>query len=333
MKIIASFFILGICLLIPLHGALAGYEKDYVGDMVEYRAVYEDTFVHLARDNGLGYVEMRAANPYIDPWVPGDGKKLILPKRHLLPIADKEGIVINLPEMRLYAFVNGDDAPETFPIGVGREGLDTPLGKTKIIRKTKGPTWRPTKRMREEDPTLPESVPPGAENPLGTHALYLGWPQYAVHGTNRPFGIGRRISSGCIRLYPKDIIKLFDIIPIGTPVQVVDQPVKVAWIKNKLYIEAHPDMEQSVQMEEMGRISSPKLSDKDMQIIIKVAGEYKERIRWPAVRTAIKERKGYPVAIARRPGYEVSSGEIVKIKDEVGYNSSYKKNPYRTLNP
>jgi len=178
--------------------------------------------------------------------------------------------------------------------------LNTPVGKTSVVRKKDGPTWTPTPRMRREDPELKPYYPPGPDNPLGTHALYLGWPTYAIHGTNKPFGIGRRISSGCIRMYPENIVKLFDVIPVGTPVQVVNQPIKLAWIDNRLYLEAHPDMEQAIQMEEYGVVSSPKLSEEDLKRIIKVAGAYEDKLRWPAIRMAIKERKGYPIEIARR---------------------------------
>jgi L,D-transpeptidase ErfK/SrfK len=288
---------------VSAHDAHAGYDKPYIGDMIEHKAAYEDTFVHLARKYGLGYVEMRAANPEVDPWVPGAGARLTLPTRHILPDAPKNGIVINLPEMRLYAFVNGDNAPETFPIGVGREGLDTPTGTTKVVRKKDGPTWRPTLRMRKEDPSLPQSIPPGPENPLGTHALYLGWPTYALHGTNRPFGIGRRISSGCIRLYPENITELYNMIPVGTKVTVVNQPLKFAWIDDYLYLEAHPTMKQAIEMEETGRIEFHTMTKAEEKKIIRAAGDFASRLRWPAIRTILKERRGYPVAIARRPRY------------------------------
>lgn len=309
MKFLVSFSFLFFLSCLPF-SAQAGFDGSYVGDQITYRAEYEDTFVHLARDYKLGFVELRAANPKVDPWLPGDGTKLILPTRHILPDAVHEGIVINLPEMRLYAYVNGDAAPTTFPLGVGREGLETPVGTTKIVRKKEGPTWTPTARMREEDPLLKATYPPGPDNPLGTHALYLGWPTYAIHGTNRPFGIGRRISSGCIRMYPEDISTFFDMIPVGTKVTVVDQAVKAAWIDDKLYIEAHPSLEQSLEMEETARIAAPKISDADMEHIIKVAGEHKDRIRWAAVRTAIRERTGYPVYVARRPGVSVDAEDV-----------------------
>ncbi len=299
-----SFLKTRICALSLLLGsfalpAYAGYEKNYIGEMETYEAAYEDTLVHLARKHGLGFVEVRAANPKLDPWIPGEGAEVILPKKHLLPDAPRTGLVINLPEMRVYAFVNGDEAPYSYPLGIGREGLNTPIGKTSIVRKKEGPTWRPTPRMRREDPELPAVVPPGPDNPLGSHALYFGWPTYAMHGTNRPFGIGRRVSSGCIRMYPEDIKKFFEQIPVGTKVNVINQPIKVSWIDNELYLEAHPDMEQAIKMEEMGMVEQQKFTDEDMALIIDKAGRYGDRLNWPKVRNALRERTGYPVRIAR----------------------------------
>lgn len=281
--------------------SLAAYEKNDIGQLIEYSAKYEDTFIHLARRNGLGFVEMRAANPGIDPWIPGAGTKLIIPTHHLLPDAPRKDVIINLPEMRVYAFVNGNGPPLSFPIGVGREGLSTPLGKTTVVRKTEGPIWRPTERMRKLDPKLPVSVPPGPENPMGTHALYLGWPQYAIHGTNKPYGIGRRSSSGCIRMYPEDIKVFFERIPVGMEVNVVNQPLKLAWIGNELYLEAHPDLDQTIKMEEEGVIEQQKMSEDDMNLILRVAGVHQEYLNWPKIRTAIRERRGYPVVIAHVP--------------------------------
>ncbi len=304
MKIISqfNFKILTFCAAVGLGlpgVAFSGYEKNYVGEMENYTAVYEDTLVHLARKHDLGFIEVRAANPTLDPWIPGKGAKIILPKRHLLPDAARDGIVINLPEMRIYAYLNGDDAPTTYPLGVGREGLGTPVGKTKVVRKKDGPTWRPTKRMRDEDPSLPVSVPPGPDNPLGTHALYLGWPTYAIHGTTRPYGIGRRVSSGCIRMYPEDIIKLFDAVPVGTRVNVVNQPIKLAWVGSELYLEAHPDLDQALKMEENGAVKHQKISDADMARVTDMAGMFHEYLNWPRIRKVLKERRGYPVKIAQ----------------------------------
>lgn len=298
--------------------AFAEYKKNYVGEMGAYRAVYEDTLIHLARKYNLGFVELRAANPDLDPWIPGKNAKIILPTQHLLPDAPRKDVVINLPEMRIYAFVNGDEAPSTFPIGIGREGLETPLGKTTIVRKTEGPIWRPTPRMRKEQPDLPPVVYPGPENPMGTHAMYLGWAQYAIHGTNKPYGIGRRSSSGCIRMYPEGIIELYGRLPVGTVINVVNQPIKVQWIGNELYLEAHPDMEQALKIEETGVIEHQKLKDEDMQRIIKKAGKYQDLLNWPRIRTAVRERKGYPIMIARVVGMETAPAEQSAQKAESG---------------
>lgn len=297
-----SFLVAATALMFGAAPAHATYDKPYVGEIKQIRADDEDTFVYIARDYKLGFVEMRAANPGVDPWVPGSGTKLTLPTRHLLPDAPRKGLVINLPEMRMYYYRTADGPPETFPIGIGREGLDTPKGTTTVVRKVDGPVWRPTPRMRREHPELPEVEPPGPNNPMGTHALYLGWPQYAIHGTNRAFGIGRRISSGCIRLYPEDIIALYNMVPVGTQVTVVDQPIKVAWIGDELFLEAHPEVENAIMLEETGRMPAPRLTPQDMDRITKAAGEHKDAIRWSAVRTAIRERRGFPILIARKGG-------------------------------
>ncbi len=322
----ASIVVVLVCLY--SFSVQAEYKKNYIGDMEEYTAVYEDTLIHLARKHDLGFVEIRAANPTLDPWIPGEGAKIILPKRHLLPDAPRKGIVINLPEMRIYAYLNGDGAPYSYPIGIGREGLETPTGKTSVVRKKKGPIWRPTKRMLEEDPKLKAAVPPGPDNPMGTHALYLGWPTYAMHGTNRPFGIGRRVSSGCIRLYPEDIIKFFKQVPVGTPVNVINQPIKVAWIGNELYLEAHPDLEQAIKMEETGIVENQKFTDKDMALIIKKAGKYADRLNWPKIRSVLRERRGYPVRIARYFDDDVQALKDVKDKRKVQDTNDSKSAEY-----
>ena len=285
--------------------AWASYDKPYVGEQKVYVAKGDDTLVKIARDQNLGFVELRAANPNVDPWIPGAGAKLVIPSRHILPDAPHEGVVINLPEMRLYAFVHGNQPPSTFPLGIGREGLETPVGTTSVVRKQEAPTWRPTARMRREDPELPAAVPPGPENPLGTHILYLGWPTYGLHGTNKPYGIGRRVSSGCIRLYPENITQLFEMVPVGTKVTVVNQPIKLAWIDDVLYMEAHPDMDQAIQMEETGQVFSAKMTEQDMAFIVSAAGEYPDRLHWATIRNEVRNRTGIPVMIARRPGGEI----------------------------
>lgn len=272
-----------------------------IGEMKEYTTKYEDTLVQLSRDNDIGFVEMRAANPDVDPWLPGAGVNIILPTMYILPDAARRGIVINLPEMRLYYYGKPEQPPVSHPLGIGREGLSTPMGTTTIVSKIEGPVWRPTDRMRKEDPKLPASVPPGPDNPLGTHAMYLGWSEYRIHGTNKPFGIGRRSSSGCIRMYPEDIVSLYPQVPVGTPVTVIDQPVKAAWIGTDFYIEAHPTIAQANAVEENGGMPAYELSDDDMREILKAAGPDAGHLDWTKIRDVIRVRNGYPVIVGKRP--------------------------------
>lgn len=291
------------------------YSKDYFGETVIHRAVFEDTLVHLARSNGLGFVEMRAANPTLDPWIPGAGAKVVLPNKHILPDAPRTGIVINLPDQRLYYFPPNGGTPLSYSIGVGREGLNTPLGQTTVNRKIHGPTWTPTPRMRKEKPELPMSIKPFApDNPMGTHALYLGFPQIAIHGTDKPYGIGRRVSSGCIRMYPEGIVDLYPRVPVGTKVTVVDQPVKVGWVDDKMYVEVAPTQDQSFAIEENGVLTDYVITTADMKRITQKAGKHASLIDWESVREAVKEHTGYPVPVLdlkRQPGQ--------RVKDDLKY--------------
>lgn len=297
----------------------APYAKDYFGETVVHKAVFEDTLIHMARQNGLGFVELRAANPTLDPWIPGAGARIILPKKHLLPDAPRKGLVINLAEMRVYYFKDEGKEPQTYPISIGRDGLQTPTGTTKIVRKKEGPTWRPTARMRKEDPDLPASVGPGPENPLGTHAMYLGWPQFLMHGTNKPYGIGRRVSSGCMRMYPEDIKALFPQVPVGTSVTVVDQPVKAGWIEDQFYVEVSPNQEQSLKIEEDGVVKAYEITAEDMKRISKKAGEHADKINWTLVRKAVQEHRGVPVSVLKGSvdRDNVSSAVMQEIEVEV----------------
>lgn len=292
------------------------YDLDYVGDTKKHIAVYEDTLIHLARKNNLGFVDIRSANPHLDPWIPGEGAEIILPKRHILPNAPRKGVVINLAEMRLYYFDKEGNAPKTFSIGIGREGLQTPVGTTKVTRKAIGPRWRPTERMRTEDPSLPEVVEAGPDNPLGTHALYLGWPTYAIHGTNRPYGIGRRVSSGCIRMYPENIIKAYDLIDVGTEVTVVDQAIKVGWVGDMFYVEAHAGQELADEMERNGKVPHSELNSDQISYIKSAAGEQAESIDWTIVEKAYNARSGYPVPVLKPKEEEITAIEQVEPSEE-----------------
>jgi L,D-transpeptidase ErfK/SrfK len=269
-----------------------------MGKIKAYTLGDEDTLLDVARYFSLGFVETRAANPGTDAWTPVPGSEIILPHFKLLPRAKQEGIVVNLAQMRMYYFKDPKKEPVTFPIGIGREGLQTPTGETTVIRKTAGPVWFPTERMREEKPYLPRAVAPGSANPLGTHALYLGWPTFLIHGSNKPWAIGRRVSSGCMRMYPEDIIKVFNMVPVGTKVTVVDQPLLVGWVGSDLYLEANPTKTQSIDIEIDGDHAPIDLNDGIKKVIADAAGEHADRINWEIVKAAVHERKGYPVLIA-----------------------------------
>ena len=270
-----------------------------VGRTILHRVSAEDSLIELARTYDLGYVELAAANPDVDPWLPGAGGDLTIPAAHLLPPGPREGIVINLSEQRLY-FFDGTGAVRTFPIGVGREGADTPLGQTTVVRKRKDPTWYPPASARAEDPSLPRAVPPGPENPLGGRALYLGWPAYLIHGTNEPYGIGRRVSRGCIRLYPEGIRRLYPLVAKGTAVRVIDRPVKVAAVSGAIFIEAHPSLAQASQLEADGRFD-PEDDARARARLTALSGETGWAIDWLAVDRALAERRGFPVQVSGRP--------------------------------
>ncbi len=223
-------------------------EDSVIGWVEHIPAQQKDTLVDIGRRYNLGYEEMRLANPGVDTWLPGAGREITLPRSFILPHAPREGIVLNLAEMRLYYYPKprGDEPPRvvTYPVSVGRMDWNTPLGKTSVIRKVTDPVWYPPASIREEHAAegdeLPKRVPAGPDNPLGQYALYLGVRGYLLHGTNKPYGIGMRVTHGCLRLYPEDIEKLYRQVPVGTPVWIVDQPYKVGWSGGVLYLEAHP---------------------------------------------------------------------------------------------
>jgi L,D-transpeptidase ErfK/SrfK len=303
LRLLGAGPIAALCLglaLIPAGTAAAGL-LDPSGserETTSYRATYDDTLLDVARRFNLGYVEIVAANPDTDPWIPGEGTNVVLPTLHLPPDAEHEGIIINLADMRLYYYEQPGGQMQSFPIGIGRDGLLTPKGTTEVVRKRKDPTWRPTARMRAENPELPEVVPAGPDNPLGNRAVYLGWPQYLVHGTNKPLGIGRRVSSGCIRMYPEDVEYLYDQIAIGTKVTVVDQPIKLSWIDDALFIEAHPTQAQSDQIEASGKFD-PILDSAVVDQVLAVAGAKAPLLDWSRIRQATLERRGYPIRVTR----------------------------------
>lgn len=270
---------------------------DILGEMREYYTWTSDTLLDIARGEDLGLINLMSANPGVDPWLPGRGTRIVLPTAHILPDAPRRGVVINIAELRLYLYAENGSV-WSFSIGVGRDGFSTPLGQTKVVRKKENPTWYPTAAKRAEDPEVPAVVPPGPDNPMGEHALYLGWPTYAVHGTNQPWAVGRRVTRGCIRLYPEDIAWVFRQAPVGTPVTVVDQPVKLGRRNGEIFIEVHPSLKQVDQIEEKGRADPDPLTDQT-DTILAFAGDAIPRLDWEVINQALAERRGYPIQITK----------------------------------
>jgi L,D-transpeptidase ErfK/SrfK len=262
-----------------------------------YTARYEDTLLDLAVGRGLGFIEVAMANPGVDPWLPGAGTQVLLPNQHLLPDAPREGIVLNLPEQRLYLYEKGR-LVRSYPIGIGRDGHSTPVGTTSVVRKAVDPAWRPTPSARADDPELPAMVPAGPDNPLGSRALYLGWTSYLIHGTNKEYGIGRRASRGCIRMYDDDVRELYQRVTVGTTVTVVDQPIKVGWIGNDLFLEASPTIQQVRQWEDEKRFD-PVSAPEARELVSRKAGRAADRVDWAAVDRALAERRGIMTRITR----------------------------------
>ncbi|MFO0998255.1 MAG: L,D-transpeptidase family protein [Alphaproteobacteria bacterium] len=271
--------------------------NDLIGEPHVYVTKAEENLLEIAREFDVGYVAMIAANPEVDPWLPGDGTRLTLPTVRLLPNTARRGIVINLSEMRLYYFPpNGSIL--SFPIGIGSEGRETLVGATRVVNKRPNPAWYPPPSRRAEDPDLPAVVPPGPDNPLGEYALYLGWPRYLIHGTNKPYGVGRRLSNGCIRLYPEDIARLYPMVSVGTPVTVIDEPVKLGWSSGDLYLEVHPTQAQADEIEDNRRFTTRAI-DGLIDRVKQAAGGHAGRLDWELIARAAKERSGVPVKITR----------------------------------
>lgn len=227
---------------------VVGSDDALVGELQVILSRYENTLPAIARVYNVGLEELKDANPDVDVWLPGEGTVVYLPTQHILPDAPHEGIVLNVAAMRLYYYGRDSAEPDqlkvtTYPIGIGREGWETPTGSAVVTQKARDPVWYPPASVRKEhaelgDP-LPRIVPAGPDNPLGRFALALSLPGYLIHGTNTPAGVGMRVSHGCVRLYPEDIERLFARVPTGTRVEIVNQPVLAGWHGDELYLEVH----------------------------------------------------------------------------------------------
>ncbi|HDT6029684.1 TPA: L,D-transpeptidase [Enterobacter cloacae] len=258
----------------------------------------------FAAQHGQGLSNMLEANPGIDPFLPQSGTRLVVPQQLILPDTVRKGIVVNVAELRLYYYPPGSNTVEVFPIGIGQAGRETPRNwVTAVERKQEGPTWSPTPNTRreyaKEKKTLPAFVPAGPDNPMGLYALYIGR-LYAIHGTNSNFGIGLRVSQGCIRLRNNDIKYLFDNVSPGTRVQLIDQPVKVTTEPDgSRWVEVHEPLSRNrAEFESTNKVPLPITPALRAQLINEGAGAELER------------RSGMPVKLAL-PGGAALTGPTV----------------------
>lgn len=260
----------------------------------------EDTLLDVARRYNIGQNEIILVNPNVDRWLPGTKASILIPNSRVLPDTPRKGLTLNLPEYRLYYFSSDNKTVITHPVSIGRQDWNTPLGQTKIVTKKEDPTWTPPASIKKEHADkgepLPDVVPAGPDNPLGLFALRLGIPGYLIHGTNKPYGVGMRVSHGCVRMYPEDIEKLFPEVKVGMPVNIVNQPVKVGWLDKKIYIEVHPQLEGE-------ELPYEELYEKTMGLIKQTffKHNYQQRlvVEGQALRQALEQKNGLPVAITQ----------------------------------
>jgi L,D-transpeptidase ErfK/SrfK len=289
---------------------LADASQTVIGDDQTITTVYEDTLYDLARRYGVGSEELIRVNAGLDPWVPGANKQVLIPGRHILPSGPREGIVVNLPEHRLYYYPkptrDGTRSVITYPVSIGKLDARTPLGLTHVISKQKDPTWIPTASIRAEhirngDP-LPPSVPPGPANPLGQYRLRLaaGNGTYLIHGTNNPIAVGLPVTHGCVRMYPEDVAALFPLIPVGTPVRFVNEPVKLAWVDGELLLEAHPPVDLE------GRTIEPDL-DAFAALLRAEVGDQLLATNWDYAREVLQKADGTLATVGLDPARSVLS--------------------------
>lgn len=283
---------------------LAFEGQQIIGSIYTIEARYEDTLVDLADAHGFGFNEMQAANPGVDAWLPGEGTRIRLPGQHILPDAPRTGIVINLPEYRMYFYPEGGERVSTWPVGIGREGWSSPIGQTRVARKEANPSWYPPQSIRDEHAAqgeiLPAVVPPGPDNPMGPFKMNLAMSGYVIHGTNKSFGIGMRVSHGCFRMNNADVTELFPQVPVGTVVTIVNQPYKLGVMDSLLYLEVHTPLDEH---------GFPSVVDKQtaIQQLLRERGEMVSafRLDWKKIRDAVFAEEGIPMVIGEL--YETST--------------------------
>jgi L,D-transpeptidase ErfK/SrfK len=256
-----------------------------IGAAGEYVTQKKDTLLDIARDNDLGFNELEILYPEIDPWIPPEGTRLLIPTQWILPDTAKFGIVINIAEMRLFYFNKAIQMVRTYPIGIGDEGWFSPLGTFHVAQKRKNPAWHIPESLQEKYQM--RIMPAGPDNPLGDYWLGLSIPGYGIHGTNFPWAIGRLVTHGCIRLYPEDIERLFSTVPVKTPVEMIYEPIKIGFKQGRIFAEVHPDIYSRI----------PDLKAYGHDKVLK--NKWGDRIDLDLFTRVIEEAKGIPVDITR----------------------------------
>ncbi len=272
---------------------------EVVGALFVVSAAPDETLVDIAVQHKVGQDELVFANPSVDRWLVDDGARITLPTAYILPRSERRGLVLNVPEMRLYYYpppVPGlPNIVHTYAVSIGRMDWATPLGETAVVRKTEDPSWRPPESIIEEHANdgdeLPQVVPPGPDNPLGKFAIRLGLPGYLIHGTNRPSGIGMSVTHGCVRMYPDDIEQLYGLVSVGTRVAIVDQPIKIGWLNDLLYIEVHAVAGQTE--------SLAALQERARLVIEAESRRRPFELNANALKRAVERRTGIPTPIAQ----------------------------------
>jgi L,D-transpeptidase ErfK/SrfK len=272
--------------------------ESLIGNMQFSTVSNGDTVVTIAKRYDIGYNAIENANPQLNMAMGFPiGTPLQIPTQHLLPNLPRVGIIINLPEMRMYYFPDGTNQVYTYPIGIGKIGKTIPITRTAITRKTKNPSWIPPEDIRQfnldQGIVLPKVMPPGPDNPLGPYAIYMQVPTYLIHSTIFPESVGKRASFGCIRMYESDIEDFFPSITKGIPVNIINQPTKIAWQDNHLYMESHEPLE------EHNKASGATLASM-VHLIDETTQSQPMLIDWQAVAYIDEERDGLPHQIGMK---------------------------------
>jgi L,D-transpeptidase ErfK/SrfK len=295
---------LALCALRPAQAAvydLTDPTSQVFGEDLHITTHYSDTLVEIARRYGLGYEEMVRANPKVDPWLPGEGTAIVIPGRHILPPGPRDGIVVNIPEHRIYYFPKPRKGQTptvvTYPVSIGKMDWQTPMGLTHVVSKEKNPTWNPPASVRAEhlannDPLPAGVIRSGPDNPLGLFAMRLAIHpgDYLIHGTNNPLAVGMAVTHGCIRMYPEDVAAIFPTVPVGTKVYLINVPLKVAFVDGDLLLEAHPPVDAQ------GQSIEPVVS-KFEDLLAQVLGNTTTAVNWDIAVDTLTKADGIPVLV------------------------------------